>query len=170
LDILQGAEGLLCSGVVGVKLEVEFSPLYHELPLFAELDTCLRGRGFTLFDLSRNRYRREGSLGIPTRGQLVFGDAVYFRDWHELPANSTRMAARLCVAAAVLEFHDYALEVLDALEHGHFGSLAAEEVKNVSRVRASYAAARAVAGQLRPVRLAKLAIRAASTRRPWWFD
>ena len=43
---------------MGLKIEVEFSPIYEGQPLFGAVDEYLRGFGFMLFDLSRNRYRR----------------------------------------------------------------------------------------------------------------
>src|SRR5258707_15700586 len=46
LDILRGA-GPLLDGCLGVEVEVMFAPLYDGQPLFADVDSYLRSRGFT---------------------------------------------------------------------------------------------------------------------------
>jgi FkbM family methyltransferase len=117
LEILQGASSFLSKSVVGVKCEVEFAPLYEGQPLFGDVDTFLRRYGFTLFDLSRSRYRRAGFPDDAlTRGQLLWGDATYLKDYRCLADSGNRTALfKLCLLAAHLQFHDYALEVLEFL-------------------------------------------------------
>jgi|GEM_PF-1183306 FkbM family methyltransferase len=129
LEILRGAEGYLSKGVVAIRAEVEFTALYQGQPLFADVDTYLRGSGFVLFDLSRSRYRRRN---LPedqlTRGQLVWGEAVYLREYGWFRARSlVDGALRLCLVAAHLGFHDYALEGMDLLLRGEVGSLSPEQ-------------------------------------------
>jgi FkbM family methyltransferase len=116
LDILQGAEDFLVNSVAGLKIEVEFAPVYLNQPLFAQVDSYLRSLGFMLFDLSRNRYRRENYPAYySTRGQLVWGDALYLRNHECLKRHAYREnALRLFLVAAFLGFHDYALEVLSS--------------------------------------------------------
>jgi FkbM family methyltransferase len=81
LDILHGATNFLSTSVVGVKYEVEFSPLYEGQALFSDVDAYLRGFGFMLFDLSRTRYRRARfPARALTRGQLLWGEALYLRN------------------------------------------------------------------------------------------
>src|ERR1700740_820321 len=81
LEILQGAKRFLSTSIVALKCEVEFSPLYEKQPLFGDVDRFLRECGFVLFDLSRSRYRRENfPRHALTRGQLLWGDALYFRE------------------------------------------------------------------------------------------
>lgn len=79
LSILQGGEKLL-KGVLGLKVEVEFLELYRGQPLFADVDAFLRARGFELADLRRVYWKREEFAAFPGKGQLVFGDALYFRN------------------------------------------------------------------------------------------
>ena len=111
LDILHGADSLLRNSVLGVRVEVEFSPMYLDQPLFADIDGFLRLRGFRLFDLSRYRVRRPTlAASIPTRGQLLWGHALYLRSQGDLPAE---VAARLAVVAAASDIPDYAAEILD---------------------------------------------------------
>lgn len=79
LPILRG--GSECLGtVVGLELEVEFAELYTNQPLFSELDSYVRAKGFSLFDLKRYFWKRlDGAEAEDQKGQLVFGDALYFR-------------------------------------------------------------------------------------------
>jgi len=119
LEILRGAQSFLSNSVVGVKCEVEFAPLYEGQALFAEVDAFLRQHGFLLFDLSRSRYRRAGfSSDALTRGQLLWGDAIYWRDYRFLAGPANKLALfKLCLLSAHLQFHDYALEVLEFLRN-----------------------------------------------------
>jgi FkbM family methyltransferase len=139
LEILQGAQSFLSSEIVGVRCEVEFSPLYQEQPLFGDVDAYLRKFGFMLFDLGRIRNRR---TNFPphalTRGQLLWGDALFLRDHAWLSGRSSKMALfRLCLLAAHFQFHDYALEVLDSLLAGSV-ALTPEERAALAATRHQY--------------------------------
>ncbi len=115
LEILRGASHFVRNTLTGLKVEAEFSVKYRDQPLFADVDSYLRGFGFMLFDLSRNRYRRTSlPRHIATRGQMLWGDAIYLRDYEWFTKNGgSNQLASLCVTAAALGFHDYALEVLE---------------------------------------------------------
>jgi FkbM family methyltransferase len=80
LPILKGAENAL-KNVVGIEVEVEFAPLYENQPLFPDVNEFIVKRGFELFDLRRHFWKRAGikNHGPDRKGQLVFGDALYFR-------------------------------------------------------------------------------------------
>jgi FkbM family methyltransferase len=82
LQVLEGAYEILNRSVLAVQAEVEFSHVYSEQPLFADVDTHLRKKGFTLFDLSQAHILRNGSplRSLERPGQLLWGDALYFRD------------------------------------------------------------------------------------------
>ena len=115
LDILKGADQFLATSVVGLQTEVAFSSIYTGQPLFGDVDEYLRGFGFTLFDLSRNRYRR---VAMPrdfvTRGQLLWGDALCLRDYRRFTGSTAKeRVLKLCVIAGLLGFHDYALDAMD---------------------------------------------------------
>ena len=79
LPILEG--GVDCLGkAIGLELEVEFAPLYEKQSLFGEVDSFVRGYGFELFDIRRYYWKRKESVNTGSqKGQLVFGDALYFR-------------------------------------------------------------------------------------------
>jgi len=140
LEILEGATAFLDADIVGVRCEVEFSPLYQEQPLFGDVDAYLRKFGFMLFDLGRIRNRR---TNFPphalTRGQLLWGDAVYLRDHAWFSVRSAKIPLlKLCLLAAHLQFHDYAMEVLDSLLAGSAGVLTSEEQTALTKTREQY--------------------------------
>lgn len=110
LEILRGSAGLLREQVLGVRVEVEFSPMYVDQPLFADVDAFMRAQGFQLFDLARYRVRRSGlEARVPTRGQLLWGQALYLRDDRGL---SEALACRLAVVAVLAGVPDYAYAIL----------------------------------------------------------
>jgi hypothetical protein len=110
-----------------VQAEVEFSHLYKNQPLFADVDIYLREQGFTLFDLN-NAYRLRS--GSPIRstvraGQLLWGDAFYFRDLIddslENNLKTPDKLLKLACIADILHFPDYTLELLEYLTL-HYGN------------------------------------------------
>jgi FkbM family methyltransferase len=136
LDILRGAVNTLQSHTVGIQVEVEFAPMYIGQPLFSDVDLFLRDCGFVLFDLARYRVRRPTiAREIPTRGQLLWGQALYLRG---LTGLDEGRRVRLAVVAAVLGVPDLAAEILREVEQ----SGSATELKQAAaRVRALLATA-----------------------------
>lgn len=121
LLVLQGASQTLASSVTGVEVEVEFSPIYKDQPLFADVDTFLRGLGFALFDLRPCYWKRAAgrSLGGP-RGQVIWADALYMKSLPALAAGLAPLAPDLrkskvlrAISISLLYgYADYALEIL----------------------------------------------------------
>ncbi|WP_404787612.1 FkbM family methyltransferase [Altericista sp. CCNU0014] len=123
LHVLEGASQLLERGILGIQIEVEFSSLYKNQPLFADVDSFLRGYDFSLFDLSlSHRVRACSPIRSALRnGQLLWGDAFYFKDLIQLmydePSSTVspdRIFKLACLADALL-FPDYGLELLEFL-------------------------------------------------------
>lgn len=125
LDILRGAADTLAKrGVFGIEVEAEFSPLYQDQPLFADVDSFLRGEGFTLFDISNpgRKLRRVVPTGRQWRGQTLWTNALYLRDL--LTANNADYLAGmagsdLAKTVAISElygFGDYAVELIERFE------------------------------------------------------
>ncbi len=121
LEVLQGAANLLSRSVLSIQVEVEFSPLYCEQPLFRDVDRYLDQYGFSLFDLFLTR-RTRATSPVCSRyrsGQLLWGEAFYFRDLiqlnrlqqFQLPEQVLKVA---CIAD-ILGFPDYTLELLEYL-------------------------------------------------------
>jgi FkbM family methyltransferase len=118
LQVLKGATSLVEKTVLGVQIEVEFSPLYVDQPLFADIDTFLRARDFTLFDIARSHcIRRHSPLSSTVHpGQLLWGDAFYFcdliQDQKMTHAKTPEQIFKLACMADCMSFPDYALELL----------------------------------------------------------
>jgi FkbM family methyltransferase len=76
LSALKGADGIL-DNVLGVEVEVEFSKLYTDQPLFGSIYDFLTERDFEFVDfVNLCRWERKSLLGL---GQLVFGDALFLK-------------------------------------------------------------------------------------------
>lgn len=113
LDIIMGGANILRKTVFGLEIEVEFSELYQGQPLFADVDAACKDAGFTLFDLKPCYWKRRDTPmnGV---GQMVCGDALYFKDYiqrDEVP--DPRSAGAAIVIAVIYKKYDYALELLD---------------------------------------------------------
>jgi hypothetical protein len=90
LQVLLGADQLLRSGAfLGVMIEAQFQGWPHDYAnTFANIDRLLRAKGFALYDLDHNRYTRAALPGLfeyditaqTLSGQMLWGDALYFRD------------------------------------------------------------------------------------------
>jgi len=153
LDILRGSRGFLQSDVLAIHVEVEFSEMYQGQPLFADVDAYIRDFQFTLFDLSRVRYRRKTlPPKMDTRAQLLWGDALYFRDYQYFNSRSMKQnAIKLAVLASAYGFHDYAMEILQHLLSKGREVLADSELTELERSSQTY-----LSELSRPGRLARL--------------
>lgn len=122
LAALEGASPLLHSSLVGVQVEVEFIPIYEGQPLFGAVDAYLRGFGFALFDLRPYFWKRAAGVGAGgPRGQLVYADALYFKEAVALgraasqiadPAARAAKAVKALAATDAYGYADYALHLL----------------------------------------------------------
>lgn len=137
LDVLRGAERfMLGSDLIGVLSEIRFQEEINGSPIFWELDSYVRRFGFRLFNM---RFTRQSRRALPypgladyrmpdgskfyaytTHGQIMDGDALYFRDLL-LPANKTASSSAsptaVLKAAALFEVYclnDCAAELLIA--------------------------------------------------------
>ncbi|HEY9624056.1 MAG TPA: FkbM family methyltransferase [Crinalium sp.] len=122
LQVLQGGANILSRSILAVQIEVEFSPLYVDQPLFADVDSYLRSKDFTLFDLSIARRVRARSPFHSTNrpGQLLWGDAFYLcdllqEDIEMTHARGPEQIFKLACIADVMDFPDYTLELLEYL-------------------------------------------------------
>jgi len=77
LDILKGSEKTL-KNIFCVEIEVEFQKMYRNQPVFSDVDIFLREMGFEIFDL-RKEYWNLGQSNTLNKGQLIWGDALYFK-------------------------------------------------------------------------------------------
>jgi FkbM family methyltransferase len=127
LDVLKGANQIL-SSVLAIQIEVEFAELYKGQPLFADVDIFLRNQDFSLFDVCRSYMRRKGApiTSLHRSGQILWGEAFYLRDPFlandpetlPRPQTAERLLKLACIAD-ILDFTDYATEILEYLTFKH---------------------------------------------------
>ena len=124
LHILQGAANTLSQVTLGLEIEVEFSQMYEDQPLFADIDSFVRGLGFQLFDLKPYYWKREAgqNYGGP-KGQIIYADALYLRELDSLVSlvnslqdieSSKSKVLRALSLCAIYGYQDYALEIVEA--------------------------------------------------------
>ena len=119
VDIIVGGGKRTLQSVFGIEVEVWFNEIYQGQPLFSDVDFALREKGFRLFDVARSNFfkRAEGKhLGGP-KGQLMTGDALYFRDLLTMNNKSVFWTASKLVKCILIliayGYYDYALEILE---------------------------------------------------------
>ena len=105
LDVLRGANRLLERTVV-VHTEVEFSQVYRDQPLFADIDTHLRGKGSELIDLIKFGHNTYAELpSRRTASRLLWSDAIYFRNVETL----SNLGAQKLMRAAYIAHVNYGM-------------------------------------------------------------
>jgi FkbM family methyltransferase len=119
LDMLRGAERLI-QGTLVVQIEVEFLEMYKGQPLFAEIDTHLRARGFALHSFLDMQGRCFYPILVnndpnKTWRQHIWCDVLYVRDFMRWSEASTDDLLKI---AAILHncYHSVDLAAL-ALQH-----------------------------------------------------
>ncbi len=130
LEVLQGANELMRpGGILGVVTEVRLSQAIAGCPVFWEVEKYLRECGFELYDLDTYRFSKRAlpypflysnysPTGTPTagpsiQGQVMWGDALYFRDF--LGTQETPSVRRLVGMACLFEvfgLNDCAAELI----------------------------------------------------------
>jgi FkbM family methyltransferase len=144
LKIVQGGRARI-GEAFGLEVEVEFSPIYEGQPLFGEVDAALREMGFVLFDLRPCYWKRTER---PTRGtgQLIFADALYFKDPIATGILPRDPAAALAVCVLYGKF-DYASELAGFFANQ--GVYTREEHARIDRALRNISAPRASLGRMR---------------------
>jgi FkbM family methyltransferase len=146
LDILTGSPSLVGSStLIGLLSEFRFQQEINGSPIFWQLDAQVRDFGFRLYDMGFSHQSRRAlpyeslpefeSLryqllphGLPffaytSHGQIMDGDALYFRDWLiecNAPARQRATPVRLLKTAAFFELYslnDCAAELIEAHRH-----------------------------------------------------
>jgi FkbM family methyltransferase len=128
LEVMRGGQSILARDALAVVAEVEWNEMYEGQTLYGEVDVFMRKIGMSLFDVSPvNPYFRRG---IPFRtqnhpGMPGWSNATYMRDLvrSDTPQNrhlqSPHYLLKLACIADILDFPDYALEVLIHLTKTH---------------------------------------------------
>lgn len=103
LDVLRHGQHLLRTALV-IESEVAFVEIYAGQPLFGDLQTFLRDRGFVLhkmFEIAGRTFRpvRHGANPFAPLSQMLWADAVFVRDFSRL---DRFVDSELLCAAAIL--------------------------------------------------------------------
>lgn len=101
LDVIRGGKSKL-SKAVAIQAEVEFGPMYKNQPLFADVDTELRGMGFALHSFTSMSGRAFKPFADPRNPykpmrQNLWADALYVRDYDNLASLSADELLKLAV-------------------------------------------------------------------------
>lgn len=130
LHILKGGETFLRGHILGIEIEVEFQSLYKEQPLFPDVDIYIRDSlELQIQDLRKAYWKYPVGINVgAAKGQLIFGDALYFRSPYEIlswcsrfdkneASNKILMA---CLMGIVYGYLDYSLCLLNQSSIGDF--------------------------------------------------
>jgi len=125
LFILQGAEKVLNQYIFGLEIEVQFADIFEgAVPKFSDVDSYVRKQGFELWDIQRHYWKRNIDKDhFELRGQLIFGNAVYFKRQetfdnliNALDDDGIARQSKVLNAISICLLYgypDYALEILE---------------------------------------------------------
>jgi FkbM family methyltransferase len=117
LAILKGSSEYL-DNLIGMEIEVEFLQVYKNQPLFCDIDAFVRKNGFELFDIRRYYWKRKESVHVGNqKGQLVFGDALYFRSPEQVLSIQNITQEKIAKAVYVYLAYGY-MDLAQALVNG----------------------------------------------------
>jgi FkbM family methyltransferase len=129
LAVFQNALQAL-SGTLVIQTEVEFVELYKGQPMFADVDTFLRGIGFQFHTFNGFGSRSFKPMVVNDNinqglRQILWSDAIYVKDWMNLTdMDVTKLQKYAVIAHDLLSSYDLAHAVLVALDHNTGSSLA----------------------------------------------
>ena len=123
LDILKGGEKFLSKNILGIEVEVEFQPIYENQPLFSDIDSFIRNHlGLQIQDLRKAYWKYPVGINIGSpKGQLIFGDALYFRSPYEIlslcshfqKSDAASKLLNACLMGIVYGYLDFSLCILN---------------------------------------------------------
>jgi FkbM family methyltransferase len=111
LDILHGsAKSLETIGLV--EIEVEFVEHYNGQPIFGDVSACMMEQGYELLYLSRVFASRSQLYNGPSRGQLVYGDALYGKREDAVDQLNTAQLTKYCILLCQFGHMDIAWQII----------------------------------------------------------
>jgi FkbM family methyltransferase len=129
LNVFRSGERVL-SAAIAVQTEVEFVELYRQQPLFADVDTHLRGRGFqfhTFAGFGRRAFKPLVINNDVNRGlrQDLWADVIYVRDWMRLQqVTELKLLRYALISHDLIGSYDLAHYVLTELDRRNGAGLA----------------------------------------------
>lgn len=129
-DVLKRARKTLKNSILGLKVEVEFSHVFDNNKLFAEIDQFLRSMNFKLFDIQLHKFIRNplsSDWGEKPYGQVLGGHAIYFRDaaWEIQQKHARKFwndlrILKLAVLFEIFNLPDCSLELIQVAKNNEF--------------------------------------------------
>jgi FkbM family methyltransferase len=133
LSILQGGQTKLMHMLFGAQIEVEFINIYKNQPVFRNIDEFMDGNGFSLIDIRRQYWKRKDHFDYRGKGQLIFGDALYFKKINILLGEISKIdeasygASKIfksILVCMIYKMFDYAVAVAKGgLENGYLSDI-----------------------------------------------
>ncbi len=130
LDILKGGKDFLNRNILGIQVEVEFQSMYQNQPLFSDVDTFVRNSlGLQIQDIRKSYWKYSDGINIGSpKGQLIFGDALYFRPPQEVLSwcqhlDRDQAVSKLhmaCLMGVIYGYLDYSLCLLNQASIGDY--------------------------------------------------
>lgn len=123
LEILEGGEALIRERALGLQVEVEFQTMYEGQPLFRDVDRFVAEKlELDIQDVRYTCWRRNNDAWHADKGQVVFGDALYFlhpdkvsQRAHEAESGRGEVIVKKAVfMGAAFGFFDYSKAVIEA--------------------------------------------------------
>lgn len=111
-EILEGSSETIKTHLLALEVEVSFIPLRLNQKLFHEIFSQMQSLNFTLFDLQRYYWQREGAPLGQYAGQLVFGNALFFRSPENLQNLSEEKIKKYVQLLVLYGYFDIAFQVL----------------------------------------------------------
>lgn len=130
LEVLEGA-GASLRKCIGMEVEVEFSEIYLEQPLMADVYSFLRDQGFEFIDFLALYRWEKPKQGGP--GQLIFADALFMRAPEKVAVEESDCAAKLYTAVCLNYGRLDLIERLVGIKTSLHDSELKRLLKNISR-------------------------------------
>lgn len=124
VDVFKGSIKTLENSLVAIRTEVNFLPIYNDLPLYSDIDKTLRPYGFLPFCfLEMHEWRRYTKKKLPklgpepfpySKGQMIHGDVLYMLtpEYFTLKSDDQiRREIRLAIIALCYDRLDHAAEI-----------------------------------------------------------
>ena len=125
LDVFKSGDRLLENEIFAIRTEVSFLPIYKGQPLMWDITDHLAGKGFVPVEFPEiHKWRRTTKTKLPrlssgnlpySKGQLVHGDVLFFKDPNMLLSDSDQSIKR-CIKGALIAtaygYIDYAYVLL----------------------------------------------------------
>lgn len=141
LNILKGGQKRALSKAFGAQIEVEFIEIYKDQPTFKDVDEFMQKNGFQLIDLRRQYWNRKDYYDYAGKGQLVFGDALYFKNIESLYQELNKLEDKSYVISKIYKamlvciiygMFDYAVSVAKTgFDQGYISQSEYEKVLSV---------------------------------------